>query len=85
MNKEIELSTYISDENDRKAVINKDEYHYVVRLYEIKKNGNLCLYATRLVYNKALQFAEDLAENFVKKYGEFKTLEKLTRKKYDRV
>jgi hypothetical protein len=35
----------------------------------------LTLWATRLVYDHALGFAEDLCENFVEGYGEFKNLE----------
>lgn len=79
MNKETHISDYFSDTNDRKATIAADKYHYIVRLYEISKNGNLNLWATRLIRDKHLKFAEDLAENFVTRIGEFKELEWPTR------
>lgn len=82
--KEEIISVYYAADGKRKAMLNKDHIHllsdppqerYICRLYKVKENQELVLWGTRLVYEKSLRFAEDLCENFVEGYGEFKVLE----------
>jgi len=65
--KEIHLSTFMNPEFNRKAELSKDTYHYIVRMFE---NGQLM--KTELLENHSVYYAEDLAENFVQKWGAFK-------------
>jgi len=67
MNKEVNISTFYNEDHKRRAVISKDQYHYIVRCYERED-----LKLTELLENKTLRYAEDLAENFVEGYGAFK-------------
>jgi hypothetical protein len=67
MKKETELSRYYNPDHNRRATVAKDDYHYVVRLYENEK-----LKRTELLENHSIFMAEDLAENWVQRYGAFK-------------
>lgn len=60
------ISEFYSPSRDRKATITRDQYHWVVDLFEDSQKIE-----TRLITDHTLQYAEDLAENFVKGYGEF--------------
>ena len=64
---EIVITTFWNEEHKRKAILSVDKYHHIVRCYE---EDNLKL--TRLLVNTTLRCAEDLAENYVEGYGEFK-------------
>jgi hypothetical protein len=77
------ISQYYSNDKTRKAILAKDyitlpsdppQERYICRLYKVTEKQELILWGTRLV-NKNLRFAEDLCENFVEGYGEFKVLE----------
>lgn len=61
------VSEFYSEDGNRKTIIWQDKYHWIVDLYE----NNLKV-ETRLVTEKTLRFAEDLAENYVEYVGEFK-------------
>jgi len=67
---EIELHTFYSEKGDRKAVVARDKYHYVVHKYGMKQ-GNLQLWKTTLLDTQSERYAEDLAENFVEFIGPF--------------
>jgi hypothetical protein len=78
------VSQYYAQDKSRKAILSKDSImsltnppkaRYICRLYKVSERQELTLWATRLVYDHALGFAEDLCENFVEGYGEFKNLE----------
>ena len=66
-NNETYLSTYMNLEHGRRAELYKDTYHYIVRMFE---DGELK--QTELLENKTINYAEDLAENYVQKWGTFK-------------
>ena len=59
------VSQYWSDDKTREAIICNDD-GFVVELYKDKK-----LLETRDVRMHSLRYAEDLAENFVMKWGEW--------------
>lgn len=59
------ISQYWSDDKTREAIICNDD-GFVVALYENNK-----LLETRDVRMHSLRYAEDLAENFVMKWGEW--------------
>jgi len=61
------ITEFFSNENKRKAIIYQDEYHLAVVMYNNDK-----VWKTELITGHALCYAEDLAENFVMKYGAFK-------------
>jgi hypothetical protein len=60
------IKSFYSDDLKKVASISRDEYHWVVDLYENDKKVE-----TRLITDHTLEYAEDLAENFVFGYGEF--------------
>ena len=60
------IKSFYSDDLKKVASISRDEYHWVVDLYENDKKVE-----TRLISDHTLQYAEDLAENFVFGHGEF--------------
>ena len=64
---QIIYAEYHNEKHKRTAVVTKDKYHYVVKCYEKSQ-----LKYTRLLENKSIRYAEDLAENYVEGYGEFK-------------
>jgi len=68
------LSTYVS--GDRKAEVFKDKYHYGVHMYKkeskAKEYDRWKFVKTELVENHNEYYAEDLAENYVQKWGKFK-------------
>lgn len=59
------ISQFWSDDKTREAVICNED-GFVVMLYENKR-----LLTTRNVRGHSLQYAENLAENFVMKWGEW--------------
>lgn len=61
------VTEFFSKENKRKAIVYRDEYHWAVAMYINDK-----LWKTELITDHSLCYAEDLAENFVLKYGAFK-------------
>lgn len=63
----IELTEYVNDEFNRTAVVHKQMDGYLVTLY---RGENVV--EERACYSKTLQYAEDLAENWINKWGEFK-------------
>ena len=67
MKEEINISEFRNKENNRRATVSKDEYHFIVRCYH--KNE---LMFTELLEDKSIHYAEDLAENYVDGYGVFK-------------
>jgi len=68
------LSTF--EHEDRMAEVFKDKYHYGVHLYERETRawgyGRWILKRTELLENHSECYAEDLAENYVRKWGAFK-------------
>ena len=74
MIKEQIISNKISTDRDRRGVLSKDKYHWVVRLYRVNKHND-SLYATRLVFEESKEFAESIIDQFINKMGEFETLE----------
>ena len=70
--KEENIAEYWSGDYKRKATISTDKYHYIARLYVHTSKGGLVLKDTRLFNDKSLRYVEDLCENYVEKYGEFK-------------
>ena len=70
------LTTYYSDDGDRMAEVFKDKYHYGVFMYEKETkawgHGQYVRRRTELLENHSISYAEDLAENYVKKWGAFK-------------
>lgn len=81
--KEDIVSQYYAKDKTRKAILARDnvqlphdkvEKRYIVRMYTIDESQNLSLWGTRLIYDHALRYAEDLCENFVDGYGEFREL-----------
>lgn len=70
------ISSFFSDDGLRRAEVNRDEYHFVVWMhYKKHKNDTWNLYRTELISNHTLQYAEDLAENYVDGVGPFKELD----------
>ena len=67
------ISEFYSVDRKRKAHVTKDKYHYAVHMY-VEHSGLMKLYNTELISNHTLQYAEDLAENFVLGVGPFKDL-----------
>ena len=70
------LSTYYNEADDRKAEVFKDKYHFGVRMYEKESKawgyGQWVLKRTELLKNHNEYYAQDLAENYVQKWGAFK-------------
>ena len=68
------ISTF--ENEDRMAEVFKDKYHYGVHMYERETRawgyGRWVLKRTELLQNHNVHYAEDLAENYVLKYGAFK-------------
>ena len=68
------LSTF--ENEDRMAEVFKDKYHYGVHMYERETRawgyGRWILKRTELLQNHNVHYAEDLAENYVQKWGAFK-------------
>ena len=68
------ISSY--EHEDRMAEVFKDKYHYGVHMYERETRawgyGRWVLKRTELLQNHSIHYAEDLAENYVLKYGAFK-------------
>ena len=64
---EVNIITFYNDNFKRHATVSKDNYHYIVRCYNNEK-----LVKTELVDNHSQHYAEDLAENYVQKWGAFK-------------
>ena len=64
------------ENEDRMAEVFKDKYHLGVHLYERETRawgyGRWVLKRTELLENHSEQYAEDLAENYVQKWGAFK-------------
>lgn len=54
----------------RRAIVSRDEHHFIVRMYDKDKVVN-----TELLENHSLAYAEDAAENWVEGVGKFKDLE----------
>lgn len=68
------ISTFFSKNLLRRATVSEDEYHWIVDL-ESKANAsdaNYKINETRLIADKALRYAEDLAENYVEYVGEWR-------------
>ena len=65
-NNGIVISSFYSDDHKRKADIIKDHDGFLVRMYD---NG--ILEETRSITNHAINYVEDLAENFVEGIGYF--------------
>jgi len=77
MEKSIDIiTTYFNEKDDRKAEVFKDKYHYGVNMFERESkawgDGKWILIQTELVENHNRLYAEDLAENYVQKWGAFK-------------
>ena len=70
------ISTFINEDNARKAEVFKDKYHYGVHMYERETRawgyGRWILTRTELLEKHSVHMAEDLAENYVQKWGAFK-------------
>ena len=70
------ISTFINEDTARKAEVFKDKYHYGVHLYEKETKawgyGRWKRVKTELVEGHSLNYAEDLAENYVQRWGSFK-------------
>ena len=68
------ISAFMHDE--RKAEVFKDKYHYGVHMYERNLKawgyGHWVLIRTELLEGHNEHYAEDLAENYVQKWGAFK-------------
>jgi hypothetical protein len=62
----MEISTFFSDCQTRKADILRENNTFVVNMYD---NGILC--SSRQLSKVTLQYAENLAENFCMQWGEF--------------
>ena len=60
------IKSFYSDDLKKVASISRDEYHWIVDLYENNKKVE-----TRLISDQTIECIEDLAENFVFGYGEF--------------
>ena len=64
------------ESNDRMAEVFKDTYHYGVNMYEKETRawgyGTWKFVRTELLENHSECYAEDLAENYVQKWGAFK-------------
>jgi len=73
------ISTFFSEKEDRKAEVFKDTYHYGVNMYERESNewgsSRWIHVRTELLENHNVQYAEDLAENYVQRWGAFKDVE----------
>lgn len=61
------LSEYTNDEFDRTAVVYNKDGHYGVIMYRGKAVAE-----DRVCEGSTLRYAEDLAENWINKWGEFK-------------
>lgn len=76
MNKADIVSTFVNDENRRMAEVFTDKYHYGVRMYEKCNKAwgydQWVLQRTELLTQNSIHFAEDLAENYVQKWGAFR-------------
>ena len=68
------ISSY--EHEDRMAEVFKDKYHYGVHMYERETRawgyGRWVLKRTELLQNQNIHYAEDLAENYVQKWGAFR-------------
>ena len=71
-NKEEPIQEFYSSTGDRKALLSRDKYHFIARLYDVLPSGLLREYDTVLVNDVSIRYVEDLCENFVERYGKFK-------------
>ena len=66
----------VFENEDRRAEVFKDRYHYGVHLYLRETRawgyGRWILKRTELLEKHSVHMAEDLAENYVQKWGAFK-------------
>ena len=64
------------EHKDRMAEVFKDKYHYGVHLYEKEIRawgyGQWILKRSVLLEEHNVNYAEDLAENYVQRWGDFK-------------
>ena len=71
------ISTF--EHEDRKAEVFKDKYHYGVHMYEKGTKawgyGRWILTRTELLEKYNVHYAEDLAENYVQRWGAFKDVD----------
>lgn len=68
----IHISTFWSRDRSRKAEVFKDKYHYIIELYSVHTPKSMVqLIETRLLHDVEFSVAEDLAEDFVDRQGEF--------------
>jgi hypothetical protein len=61
------LSEFISEEHNRTAIVYNKDGHYGVIMYRGKDVAE-----DRICQGSTLRYAEDLAENWINKWGEFK-------------
>ena len=70
------ISTYYSPEENRKAEVFHDTYHYGVRMFERETKAwghdQWVMTRTELLKNHNVHYAQDLAENYVMRWGSFK-------------
>lgn len=70
--KEQNISEFYSKSGDRKAVVSRDTYHIIARLYDITSGGVLREYNTMLYTDSTISDIENECESFVLYEGKYK-------------